>query len=125
MYINTGIDIVEVDKIKTAILKSDNFILRFFGVSEIEIFEQRKSNLSRYYQTIASHFSAKEAFSKAISTGVRGFALKDVQIIRDELGAPILILCDELKNKYCDYTFSISISHIELYATAVVVAYKP
>jgi len=42
--------------------------------------------------TIAANFAAKEAFSKALGTGVRGFLLAEVSVLRNELGAPYLAL---------------------------------
>ena len=35
--------------------------------------------------------AAKEAFSKALGTGVRGFTLRDVELLRDELGKPYYV----------------------------------
>ena len=56
---------------------------RCFTEREIEYFEGHPERM-------AGNFSAKEALAKALGTGFRGFALKDVEILRDELGRPYM-----------------------------------
>lgn len=122
MIIKTGIDIVEIESIKKSVSKSDGFIARYFGDSEVEMFS-KKGNEKSKIQSIAANFAAKEAFSKSIGTGISGFCLRDVQVLRDSLGAPYLKLSDKLLEKHCDTNFSVSLSHTDSYAAAVVVAY--
>ena len=43
-------------------------------------------------EVIAGNFAAKEAVSKALGTGMRGFSFKDIEILRNELGKPEVIL---------------------------------
>ena len=43
-------------------------------------------------EVIAGNFAAKEAVSKALGTGIRGFSFKDIEILRNELGKPEVIL---------------------------------
>ena len=49
-------------------------------------------------ETVAGNFAAKEAFSKALGTGISGFALKDVEVLRDEHGKPYIELENRLKS---------------------------
>src|SRR6056297_2159802 len=83
-----GVDIVEIDRIKEAILKHKRFKERFFTEDEIGYCEEHKEPWSYY----AGRFAAKEAVVKALGTGFRGFNWKDVEIIKDELGKPEVVL---------------------------------
>lgn len=114
MIIGIGTDIAEVGRIKTAAEKK-GFCERFFTEAENELFKSRKYSA----QTIAANFAAKEAFSKALGTGVRGFALKDVEVLRDELGKPYIKLYNSLSD--ADYKVFVSVSHTKEYATAFVI----
>ena len=86
MITGIGLDLVDLKKIDKIIKKSDKFPKRILSERELEIFgalsEPRKKEF------LAGRFAAKEAFSKALGTGVRGFNLNDVEILRDSLGAP-------------------------------------
>jgi holo-[acyl-carrier protein] synthase len=119
--IRTGIDLVELPRMKKA-LENPRFLTRVFSKEEQELFASRKDPL----EGIAANFAGKEAFSKALGTGVRGFSLSEVSVLRDELGAPYLKLSGkalEIAQKE-GWTFSISLTHTEHYASAVVVAYR-
>ncbi|OFW56636.1 MAG: holo-[acyl-carrier-protein] synthase [Candidatus Solincola sediminis] len=83
-----GIDLVEIARIERAITRHDNFVSRVFSSRERERCE-RSSRPGRRY---AACFAAKEAASKALGTGVRGFGLREVEMLEDELGRPILVL---------------------------------
>ena len=76
-------------------------------------------------ERVAGNFCAKEAFSKAIGTGIREFSLKDIEVLRDRLGKPYLRLSGKLK-AHCEsmgYSqFQVSISHCREYAMAGVIA---
>ena len=49
------------------------------------------------FETMAGHWAVKEAFSKAVKTGVRDFSLNEISVLRDELGAPYLELTGKAK----------------------------
>ncbi|MBY6837598.1 holo-ACP synthase [Clostridium botulinum] len=104
-----GTDIVEIERIKKAIESNPNFINRFFTEKEIEYFKLRKVNAN----TISGNFAAKEAVSKALGSGFRGFGLMDIEVLRDELGKPIVNLSDKLYKMFNldNYNIFISISH--------------
>ena len=76
-------------------------------------------------ETYAGIFSAKEAISKAIGTGVREFSLTDLEILNDDLGKPYVVVSERLdkiiKSKKENYQIEISISHSKKYATAIAV----
>lgn len=110
-----GIDIVEVERIKKSILNT-RFLERVFSKDELKIFEKRNFNP----ETIAGRFCVKEAFGKALGTGVRDFELNDVSTINDDLGAPHVVLTGKALELAGNSEIKVSISHTKKYATAVV-----
>lgn len=109
MIIGVGTDIVKIHRIARAIQRTPNFIKSGFSDNEINYFTQRKNNP----ETVAGVFAGKEAVSKALGTGFRGFGLKDIEITHDENGKPIGKLSEKLLLvcKLKQYTLHISISH--------------
>ena len=64
---------------------------------------------------------AQEAISKSIGTGIRKFNLRDIEVLRDELGKPIVKTYNNFKQICIDYNVSeikVSISHCKDYAIA-------
>ena len=119
MKIKTGIDIIEIDRVKKSIENTENFRERVYTKKEIEYCESKKS---QKYQHYAARFAAKEAVFKAISESLENkyqISLKDIEIINDSNGRPYvnLINIDTIKLENID----ISISHCKKYAVANVV----
>lgn len=96
--------------------KNNNFITRFFTEDEVKYFESKRMKAN----VIAGNFAAKEAISKAVGTGFRGFFLKDIEVLRDKLGKPYANVSDNLKSIIGAESFKlhISISHSMENATA-------
>lgn len=111
MIVGIGTDIVEINRIQKAINKNSRFITKIFTIEEIRYFEQRKYSV----ETISGMFAAKEAISKALGTGVRGFRLHDIEILHDDLNRPIVRLSSYVEEKYklVNYKFHLTISHSE------------
>lgn len=114
-----GNDIVEIKRIEKAMGKN-GFKERVFTEKEISLIENKGNKVESY----AGRFSAKEAISKSFGTGVRGFNLKDIEILNDEFGKPIVFFKGELQEKYRNYKIELSISHCKEYATAVAILLK-
>lgn len=116
-----GVDIIEIDRIESAIKKNNKFLSKLFTKQEIIYFESKDFN----YNTIAGNFAAKEAISKAMGTGIRNFNFIDIEVLRDELGKPIVITYNNL-NKICEdigiIEIKISISHCKTHAIANAIA---
>ena len=110
MEIRTGVDIIEVNRIKESIEQIGQvFVDRIFTEKEQEYCE--KSNKMKY-QHYAARFAAKEAIFKAISN----WLWKNIEIYNDEKGRPIADISKlEIKNIISQ---DLSISHIENYAMA-------
>ena len=115
-----GTDIIEISRIEKAINRTKLFKEKVYTEKEIEHIEKKKNPYASY----AGRFAAKEAFSKALGTGVRGFLLKDVEILNDELGKPVVYLYNEIKKLAEGLKIQISISHSKEYAVSTVILYK-
>ena len=120
MIVGIGNDIIEIERVEKAILK-EGFKNKIYTQRELENIEKRGNRTETY----AGIFSAKEAISKAIGTGVREFSLTDLEILNDDLGKPYVVVSEKLdkilKNKKESYQIEISISHSKKYAIAMAI----
>ena len=89
-----GVDIIEIYRIKEILDKNPRFLEKVFTSKEIEYFESKDFRP----ETIAGNFVAKEAISKSIGTGIRKFNLRDIEVLRDELGKPTVKTYNNLKD---------------------------
>ncbi len=113
-----GIDTVEITRIQKA-LEIPGFKEKVYSPAELEMLEKK----GRPAQSFAANFAAKEAFSKALGTGVVGFALKEVSVLRDAKGAPYIELSGRAFELAKEKSFTVSLTHTRLDATAIVIAY--
>ena len=124
MKILTGIDIIEINRIKESIESlGENFKNKIYTEKEIKYCESKKN---AKYQHYAARFAAKEAVYKAISehfSDENYISWKDYEIINDKTGKPKINLIGE---KYKDIeSIDVSISHCKEYAIAnVIVIYR-
>lgn len=121
-----GIDIIEVERIKQAILDTPGFKEKVFTAKEIEIGEAKTDVVK--YQYYAGRFAAKEATYKALSK-IYGdkIWLGSVEILNDKTcnNRPYInVTQDEIKElQECGkLTIDVSISHIKEYAVSNVIA---
>ncbi len=84
MILGIGNDIIEIERVRKACLK-EAFLVRTFTKGELEKFKDKPEKL-------AGCFAVKEAFSKSLGTGFRGFKPNEVEVLRDELGMPFIKL---------------------------------
>lgn len=119
MILANGVDAVEIGRIAKAIARP-GFVERFFSPEEGAYFESRKMAP----QTVAGHFAAKEAFSKAMGTGLSGFELREVGVVHDGRGKPHFALAGAAERLAAGWSLSLSITHTADTATAFVVAWR-
>ena len=129
MKVTTGIDIIEVERIKEAIVEArDSFLNKIYTQREIEYCN--KSKVLKY-QHFAARFAAKEAVFKALSEYINGredALWKNIEIVNLEGGKPEINvdkLVENMKKTADNFkleSIDISISHIKDYAVASVVA---
>lgn len=119
MILGIGTDIIEIERIDRAIKNTPMFLEKIFTKRELD--ELNKSTLR--VESVAGNFAVKEAVSKAVGTGMRGFSFNDIEVFRDELGKPIVQVSDKVKDiiKVDNYKFNVSISHNRTCAIAFVI----
>ena len=125
MIVGTGIDIIEVDRIQSRLAKDEErFCLSLFTEAEIGYCKSGAHSAARA-RCFAGRFAAKEAFFKAIGTGLRdGLNWKDVEIQNDDLGKPEIVLHGKALEKIQEEGIGgihVSISHGRAAAAAVVI----
>ena len=120
MIFGTGVDIVEVNRF-SKLINNPDFINRFFNKEEQQEYNNEQA-MSEHY---ASRFAAKEAFGKALGTGLAGFSLTDVFVKKNENGKPYLVIQSKaeeiLKNNCGECKIHLSISHEKTFAVAYVI----
>ena len=116
--IKNGIDIVDIKRIERS-LENESFKAKVYGQDELKELKNKKA------ESYAGVFCAKEAFAKALGTGIRGFSLCEVQVLHDEYGAPYFSLSGNAQKIATEKSlkFSLSISHTDTVAIASVIAY--
>ena len=117
-----GTDIIQVDRIKKN-LKKKGFINRIFSKKEIA----KCKKISNSSNCFAKRFAAKEAFSKALGTGIsKGINFNEIIVLNEKNGKPFIKLINQTKkiverklNKK-KYKISLSVADEKKYAVAFV-----
>tara|TARA_B110000014_G_C19636136_1_gene335506 strand:+ start:131 stop:523 length:393 start_codon:yes stop_codon:yes gene_type:complete len=124
-----GTDIVNIKRMNNLLKKrGSKFKNRVFTNKEI-FYCDKKKNSSSFF---SKRFAAKEAFSKAMGTGIRkGVNLKDIEVLNDREGKPSILLAKKLdkilkgKIKNNKYYIYLSLSDDKPWAQAtVIITYK-
>jgi len=111
-----GIDIIKIDRIEKFVKKFGEKAFKRF-LSENEIRNNRQN-----FKRLAGYWAVKEAISKSLKVGIgKDFSFLDVEILKDERGAPIAKLSEQVIQKFSIKDISISITHDGDYAIAVAV----
>jgi len=117
-----GTDIVDVNRIKKSI-KKKSFLSRLYNKEEIS---KCKKTMNSYH-CFAKRFAAKEAFSKALGTGIsKGICFNEIVVFNEKNGKPFIRLIDgtkknvEKKLKKKNYKISLSLSDDKNFAVAFV-----
>ncbi|MEO0237166.1 MAG: holo-ACP synthase [candidate division WOR-3 bacterium] len=117
MRISNGIDIIEIKRIKEKFEKNRKFKEKIFTENELK----QVKGLEIEYIVLAGKWASKEAFSKALGTGIgKELDWKDIEILNDISGKPEIRISQDLVKKYKIDQISLSISHIKDYAIASV-----
>ena len=116
-----GIDMVEIERIKES-AKNEKFLGKIFAQEELDYAFKKKNSA----ESLAAFFAAKEAFVKAMGSGFRGFSPKEIYIIHDENGKPLLRFSGKAaeKIKESNLSFDVSLTHTDTTAAAVVIAFR-
>jgi holo-[acyl-carrier protein] synthase len=117
--LRTGVDMVEIDRFTVACQKYQQRMLsRLF--TETELVENGQNMAS-----LAARFAAKEAVAKALGTGIGPVTWHEIEICRGKAREPVLCLhgsAKRLAEQLGLSTWSLSLSHTQAQAIALVVA---
>lgn len=114
--LSAGIDLVAIDRIEKS-MKNPRFCGRILGAEENAQLARRGFPA----ESVAASFCAKEAFSKAVGTGLRGFSPAEAELLRAETGRPFLKLSGRALQLSGGREYAVSVTHTARYAAAVVV----
>jgi len=119
-----GTDIIEVARVEKLTTKDMKFLLKIFTQREIDYCRKFKNGA----QNFAGRFAVKEAFSKAMGTGLsNGIRFQEIETVNDKLGKPEIVLHGRTGEVFKEKDLKcvhVSIAHLKDYATAVVVIEK-
>ena len=123
MIAGIGTDITETKRFEKWI-KNPLMLERFFNQKEQSSAKSDSAKCQHY----AARFAAKEAFSKAIGTGLSGFILKDVYVTNNSEGKPELNIegaaLSLVTQRFGECNVHVSLSHERAYAVAFVILEK-
>ncbi len=122
MILGVGIDLAGVERIRREVARQgDSFLDEFLTPAEIAHCRSKH----RPHPSYAARFAAKEAFGKALGTGVAGsMSWRDIEVRIDAGGAPVLALSGSAARVAAGRGVArihVSLTHEDGYAAAVVV----
>ena len=113
-----GIDMVEIDRVRHVLLRfPQRFLERVYTPVEVAVCRGRTHEL-------AARFAAKEATMKALGTGARGLAWREIEVLPNRRGKPLLYLYGRAKERAEQidlHSLDVSLSHTRQHALAIVV----
>jgi holo-[acyl-carrier protein] synthase len=116
-----GTDIIEIARIQRVLDDfGERFLLRVYTERERQRYRHRINEL-------AARFAAKEATSKALGTGIVGIRWKEMEVIGNARGKPVLVLHGKAAERAAELgltDFSVSLTHSRTDAMAFVVAIR-
>lgn len=117
MIFGIGTDLIEIERVEKACQK-EAFLTRTYTQRECRQAKRKASFL-------AGNFAVKEAVAKALGTGFRSFMPGDIEVLRDDLGKPYVVLyrgAKELAEQSGVGRIHVSISNTQEHAMAFAVA---
>ena len=87
MIVGVGMDIIDIDRITQAYKKNNQFVNRILTGVELDMFNQLENR--RQMEFLAGRFAAKEAYSKAVGTGIGKLRFTDMEVGKGKRGEPV------------------------------------
>lgn len=120
--IGIGVDLTRIERFQRFLERGKHSVIERIFTSEEQEYSLSKRHPASH---LAVRFAAKEAFLKALGTGLRmGIRWQDISVVRDELGCPSLQISGraaEIMNERGGKRTHLSYSHDGLYGVATVV----
>ena len=124
MIFGIGTDLIEVKRLEALAARGSEYLQKIFTPAEMDYCENHGRKAEHY----AARFAAKEAFLKALGTGLRdGLSFCEIEILNDDQGKPFIQLYGKAKDRARSQNIShisISLSHIKEIALAIVILEK-
>jgi holo-[acyl-carrier protein] synthase len=119
--ISVGVDVIEIARIQRTLDDfGERFLRKVYTERERERYSSRISEL-------AARFAAKEATSKALGTGIRGIRWREMEVLSNRRGKPVLVLHGGAAARAAALglvAFDVSLTHSRKDAMAFVVALR-
>ena len=116
-----GVDMVEIDRVQRLLQRHpERFRSRVFTPAELAVSRNRP-------HVLAARFAAKEATMKALGTGTRGVAWREIECLPNQRGKPLLFLYGRARERARTIGlsgFDVSLTHSRNYAVATVVGLR-
>lgn len=124
MIVGTGVDIIEVERVRYALDRwGEKFLKRVFTQREMDYVNTKKFP----YENLAARFACKESVLKAFGDTRRGIQLKSIEVLNDSKGKPEIVLHDEAKefaSKNRLDNIIVSMSHTANYAVSNAILWR-
>jgi holo-[acyl-carrier protein] synthase len=121
MIVGLGCDLLDVARVEQRLREDSGLAASLFTPLEIRYCESQHRPAQHY----AARFAAKEALFKALGTGWQGgLSWREIEIQRDELGRPLMILSgrtEQLTREKGVTRVHVSLAHTEAHAAATVI----
>ncbi|PZC47101.1 MAG: holo-[acyl-carrier protein] synthase [Chloroflexi bacterium] len=117
--VHSGVDLIEIERVRDVLGRhGDRFLNRIYTTREQDYCGDR-------LQELAARFAAKEAVMKALGTGVRGVGWREIEVLANARGKPIVLLHGRARTRANRLGFrrvEISMTHERSMACAFAVA---
>jgi holo-[acyl-carrier protein] synthase len=121
VVVGVGTDLVELDRFRQAAERTPGILTRYFTEGERAYAERRNDPTERY----AARFAAKEAVMKALGVGLGACELAEIEVVRQDSGAPDLVLhgrAAALAAERGVTAWHLSLTHTDTAAHAIAIA---
>jgi holo-[acyl-carrier protein] synthase len=121
VVVGVGTDLVDLDRFRLAAERTPGILTRYFTDDERAYAERRNDPTERY----AARFAAKEAVMKALGVGLGACELAEIEVVRQESGAPDLVLHGKAAALAAERgvtTWHLSLTHTDTAAHAIAIA---
>lgn len=123
MILRSGVDLIEIERVASALERyGEHFWQRIYTPAELA---ECGSDICQHAPSLAARFAAKEATAKALGTGIGDVSWKEIEILHESNGQPVLYLYQRAQRLAASLgltIWSLSISHTHSHAVAVVIA---
>lgn len=121
MVIGVGSDLVDIDRMRSVLERTPRLREKLFRPDERAYADRKRDPTERY----AARFAAKEAVMKSLGLGLGEIAMHDIEVVRDDSGAPSIRLHGDAARVAAARgvtRWHVSLTHSETSAHAIVIA---